>query len=469
MAQTIQIKRATTSTSPGSLAQGELAYTASAEKLLIGRPGTGTIDTIGGKLYTDRLTFDGSSHFTISTASPSKNLTLAPTGNLIATHAGTIDLSGQSNEIHIKDNEAASVNFLEGSASYLKLITTNSSEKVLVGQNFDVGGNFTVAAGSGNTAVSGTLSSTSDFSVNTNKFTVAASSGNTAVAGTLDVTGKLSADGAVDLGDASGDAIAILGTATFTPSADFDGGFTVAGSQTVNFGGNVLTNVGSPSSATDGATKGYVDAVKQALDIKDAVRVATTTNGTLASAYANGQTVDGVTLATDDRILLKDQSTGSENGIYTVNASGAPTRAIDADATADVTQGMFVFVATGTANAGNGFVLTTAGTITVGTTALSFTQFSGAGSTTAGSGLTTNGSNIFEVNDDNITLELSSDTVRIKGISATAIGDLLIGASGTNTGYTRLAKPGSDNAFLTMGTAGTASWTTTVDGGSFDS
>ena len=310
MAQTIQIKRATTSTSPGSLAQGELAYTASAEKLLIGRPGTGTIDTIGGKLYTDRLTFDGSSHFTISTASSSKNLTLAPTGNLIATHAGTIDLSGQSNEIHIKDNEAASVNFLEGSASYLKLITTNSSEKVLVGQNFDVGGNFTVAAGSGNTAVSGTLSSTSDFSVNTNKFTVAASSGNTAVAGTLDVTGKLSADGAVDLGDASGDAIAILGTATFTPSADFDGGFTVAGSQTVNFGGNVLTNVGSPSSATDGATKGYVDAVKQALDIKDAVRVATTTNGTLASAYANGQTVDGVTLATDDRILLKDQSTG---------------------------------------------------------------------------------------------------------------------------------------------------------------
>ena len=74
--------------------------------------------------------------------------------------------------------------------------------------------------------------------------------------------------------------------------------------------------------------------------------------------------------------------------------------------------------------------------------------------------------NTLNVNDDNITLEVNSDALRIKGITQTAVGDLLIGA-GTNTGYVRLAKPSSNDAFLTMGTAGSASWTTTIDGGTF--
>lgn len=80
------------------------------------------------------------------------------------------------------------------------------------------------------------------------------------------------------------------------------------------------------------------------------VRVATTANGTLATAFANGQTVDGVVLATGDRILLKDQTTGADNGVYTVNASGAPTRAADWPAGADVV-GYAVRVTAGTANA----------------------------------------------------------------------------------------------------------------------
>lgn len=107
------------------------------------------------------------------------------------------------------------------------------------------------------------------------------------------------------------------------------------------------------------SVKAYVDGVKQGLDIKDSVRVATTSAGTLSSAFANGQTVDGVSLATGDRILIKDQSDATENGVYTVNASGAPTRATDFDSSADVTAGAFVFVAEGTANADSGFVLTT--------------------------------------------------------------------------------------------------------------
>ena len=107
------------------------------------------------------------------------------------------------------------------------------------------------------------------------------------------------------------------------------------------------------------SVKAYVDGVKQGLDIKDSVRVATTAAGTLSSAFANGQTVDGVSLATGDRILIKDQTDATENGVYTVNASGAPTRAADFDSSADVTAGAFVFVAEGTANADSGFVLTT--------------------------------------------------------------------------------------------------------------
>ena len=221
--------------------------------------------------------------------------------------------------------------------------------------------------------------------------------------------------------------------------------------------------------ATSLASKEYVDAVKTGLDFKDSVRLATTANGTLGSAFANGQSVDGTTLSTGDRILLKNQTTGSENGIYTVNASGAPTRATDFDENAEVTSGAFVFVEAGTQNADSGFVLTTDGSITVGSTALAFTQFSGAGSFTAGDGLTRTGNQI-DVNDDNVTIEVNSDAVRIKGIAATDVGDLLIGAA-SNAGYTRLVKP-SGNAtahdyILSMNTSGVAQWSNTLDGGTF--
>jgi hypothetical protein len=112
---------------------------------------------------------------------------------------------------------------------------------------------------------------------------------------------------------------------------------------------------------------------------KDSVVAATTADGALATAYENGDTIDDVVLATGDRILLKDQSTGSENGIYTVNASGAPTRAVDADSDVEVTPGMAVFVSEGTANGDKNFQLTTDGPIVVDTTALVFAEFAGAG------------------------------------------------------------------------------------------
>ena len=163
------------------------------------------------------------------------------------------------------------------------------------------------------------------------------------------------------------------------------GGFATAtindlGAQTADYSAasHKFTNVTDPTSAQDAATKNYVDNNLNGLSWKEAVRIASTANGTLASAFANGSTVDGVTLATGDRLLLKDQTTGTENGIYTVNASGAPTRALDADAGTELVQAT-VTVREGTANADKTYTLTNDGTITIGTTSLTFV-LSGTGS-----------------------------------------------------------------------------------------
>lgn len=136
-------------------------------------------------------------------------------------------------------------------------------------------------------------------------------------------------------------------------------------------------NAADPSSATDLATKQYVDNKAAGLEWKAHVRAATTANGTLATAYANGQTIDGVTLATGDRILLKDQTAGAENGLYTVNASGAPTRSTDADGASEVTQNTTVFVAEGTVNADTAWTVTNNTAITLGTTAIVWARFGG--------------------------------------------------------------------------------------------
>ena len=147
---------------------------------------------------------------------------------------------------------------------------------------------------------------------------------------------------------------------------------------------NPVTGV-TPTSDNHFATKSYVDGVSQGLDVKDSCVAATTGNITIATALNNGDTLDGVSLSTNDRVLVKDQSSASENGIYIVGSS--PARADDLAAGADAA-GMFTFVEKGTVNADNGFVCSSdKGSAVVGTNNLTFVQFSGAGQITAGDGL----------------------------------------------------------------------------------
>lgn len=155
-----------------------------------------------------------------------------------------------------------------------------------------------------------------------------------------------------------------------------------------------LTLAGDPTNALHAATKQYVDNYALGLDFKQSVRVATTADIDLSTDLENGDTLDGVTLATGDRVLVKNQSTASQNGIYIVAASGSATRAPDADTTAEVTKGLFVFVESGTSNGGSAFVVTSAGILN--TDPVVFAQFGGGATYSAGTGLTLTG-NTFSV------------------------------------------------------------------------
>jgi hypothetical protein len=195
-------------------------------------------------------------------------------------------------------------------------------------------------------------------------------------------------------------------------------------------GTNKITGLGTPTDATDAATKAYVDSAVQGIDWKASVRAATTTAVTLASDLENGDTLDGVTLATGNRILVKNQSTGSENGIYVVQATGAPTRSTDADTDAELTSNFAVFVEEGTLNADQGYVLTNDGAITVGTTALVFTQFTGLGQVTAGTGLEKTGNTINI--DSTVTTLTGTQTLTNKTLTSPKINeDVVLTATAT--------------------------------------
>lgn len=199
----------------------------------------------------------------------------------------------------------------------------------------------------------------------------------------------------------------------------------------VNLNSQRAINVADGTSASDAVNLSQLQAYVRGLSWKDEVRAASTANGTLATAYENGDTLDGVTLATGDRILLKDQTSHSEDGIYVVAASGAPARATDADSTAEL-ENATVFVSSGTVNADRAYTQTATIT-TVNTTALAWVQFGGGTTYTAdGDGIELS-STVFSLELSGTTLSKSSAGLRIGSGAAgaglvEATGVLAVGA-----------------------------------------
>ncbi len=225
------------------------------------------------------------------------------------------------------------------------------------------------------------------------------------------------------------------------------------------------------AAASQQSIKAYVDAVSSGLDLKESSHAATTAN--LSSAYDNGSSgvgatltnnstqaalsVDGQTMVAAERLLVKDQTAGLQNGIYTVTTVGTNstnwvlTRATDFDGSPsnEVDSGSFTFVETGTDNADSGWVVTTDGTITVGTTAISWSQFSGAGQITAGAGMTKSGNTLNVIGTSN-KITVSADAVTI---STSYVGQTSITTLGTIT-----TGVWNGTAITTLGTIGTGIW-----------
>ena len=256
-----------------------------------------------------------------------------------------------------------------------------------------------------------------------------------------------------------------------TKISDFDTGVRTnrldqmaAPTASVSLNSQTITNLSDPVNASDAATKSFVEATSQGLDVKDSCVAATTANITISTALNNGDTLDGVTLSTNDRVLVKNQSTASENGIYIVGSS--PARASDLAAGVDAA-GFFTFVEQGTVNADNGFVCTSnKGSAVVGTNNLTIAQFSGAGQITAGDGLDKSGNTLSVDLKANGGLVIESTEIAIDLAASSITGTLpvskLTSVTSTATELNVLDGITSTTTELNLMDGGTAATSTTL-------
>ena len=220
-----------------------------------------------------------------------------------------------------------------------------------------------------------------------------------------------------------------------TKISDFDAGVRTntlaemaAPAAAVSLNSQKITGLADPTTDNDAANKGYVDGVAQGLDIKNSVKVATTANITLSGT----QTIDGVAVSADERVLVKDQSTATQNGLYLCKAS-TWARTDDLAAGVDAA-GAFAFVEQGTVNADNAFVCTSdSGSAVVGSNNLVFTQFSGAGNPIAGDGIDKTGNTISLDLKSNGGLVIESTELALKLDASSITGTLAVSDGGTGS------------------------------------
>ena len=428
MANTVRIKRRLAggaSGAPSSLENAELAFNEQDSVLYYG-VGTGG----SGGSATSILAIGGPG------AMVSLSGTQTVTGN--KTFTGSVDLTGST--------ATASTQLTSDNSTKLATTAYVKGQNYLTGnQSITVSGD---ASGSGTTSITLTLA--------------AAGTAGTYTTVTTDSKGRVTSGTTLSATD--------IPTLTAAKISDFDTQVRTsrldqmaAPTASVSLNSQKITNLATPTADTDAATKAYVDAARSGLDVKGSVRAATTANITLSGA----QTIDGVSVIAGDRVLVKDQSTASTNGIY-VAAASTWSRATDADVDAEVHAGMFTFVEEGTANADSGWVLTTNNPITVGSTALAFAQFSGAGQITAGAGLTKTGNTIDAVGTANrITVNANSIDIASTYVGQTSITTLGTIATGVWNGTTIAVANGGSGATTLTGVLkgnGTSAFTAAVDG-----
>ena len=444
MASIIRIKRSSVAGNPSVLGAGELAYSAlvnndsnGGDRLYIGigaetAGDAATHVVIGGKYFTDLL------DHTRGTLTASSALITDATSKLDNLKVDNLDLNG--NTISSTDTNG---NILLTPNGTGKTVVTNlhigDANTSIAEFIYDtVGG--AVTGGTGITITNSDAANTSTISLTNTSVTfgsttVALGSSSTAIAGVtqLDV-----------------DNIRIDGNIISSTNTNGNISLDPNGTGTVEVNGSRITGVAEPTQATDAATKNYVDAVKTGLKVKDSVRVATA--AALTATYANGTsgvgatltnsgtqaalTIDSIALSVGQRVLVKDQAAGLQNGIYTVTDVGTIstnwvlTRATDNDSNSPVLEiegGDFCFVQEGTVNGDNGFVVTTNGAITIGTTAIDYVQFSGAGQVVAGDGLTKSGNTVNAVGTSN-RISVTADAINI---ASTYVGQTSITTLGT--------------------------------------
>ena len=392
MANIIRIKRSTTSVAPSTAANAELAFSEGNRILWYGNGDNGS------GVATSIVAIGGSGAFVALDGS------LAQTITGVKTFSSTIVGS-------INGNAATATNVaytgLTGTVPTWNQSTTGNAATATSATTATTATSATTATNVAYTGLTGTVPTW-------NQSTTGNAATATALTATLGVTAGGTGLTSLALGDllyaSSANTLAKLGKGTAGQVLVVRGNFptwdTPSSAEVIsnltytpaNKAGDTMTGLltlsGAPTADLHAATKAYVDANSQGLDVKASCRVATTAaGGNIVLATGTALTIDGVVTVAGDRVLVKDQTTPSQNGIYVV-AAGAWSRAADADTNAEVTAGMFTFVSEGTVNENSGFVLTTNDTIALGSTNLTFAQFSGAGQVIAGDGLTKTGNTL---------------------------------------------------------------------------